>query len=237
MLKVNMNKSLKFNLVMLPFQPIRSEGLAYYTPVTKCWQQVWKDLYQKMDIPKSLPLDQLLRHDEGACIFLESQCIGMILFRTLDFKILNFADDSYFKEWRSEDIAKLLQHGSRAFLATYLTVHPEFRNFSPEVKFKEILLDLMVKRFKDSNADVISGITRRDRGIHDESYKLGATLIRQNVEYMDGRFRVDLVAFYRDQACESSNLKVRQISDQLWSDRLDITRMPLDTPSMPKKIA
>jgi hypothetical protein len=150
----------------------------------------------------------------------------MILFRTIDFSILDLASDSYFKEWSSTDIDTLLRQGPRAFLATYLTVHPDFRHFSQDFKFKEVLLDIMIKRFKMSDADVISGITRRDRGIHDESYKLGATLVHENVDYMDGRFKVDLVAFYRQNAAESHNPDVRRISDLLWERRLDPVEIP-----------
>ncbi|MGZ3722015.1 MAG: hypothetical protein ACXVA9_03730, partial [Bdellovibrionales bacterium] len=75
---------------------------------------------------------------------------------------------------------------------------------------------------KEGQADVISGITRRDRGIHDESYKLGAHLIHENVDYMDGRFQVDLVGFYRHRAVESPTPSVRQISDLLWAKRIDV---------------
>ncbi len=218
--------SKNFQLVMLPFSSPDSAHSPYYHRAVDCWHEVWQKLFAQHKVDEPLFLDDLLRQDEAACIFTPTACVGMILFRTVDFSVLNFRKDSYFKDWTEEDIARLLKSGKRAFLATFLTVHPDFRNFSPDFKFKEVLLDIMVKRFLHSDADVISGITRRDRGIHDESYKLGASLIHENVDYMDGRFQVDLVAFYRGEATESPNPKVREISDAIWVNRLDLSRRP-----------
>jgi hypothetical protein len=208
-------------LVMLPFRSMERAHSRYYRRAASCWQLVWQDLLRKHHLSDKIFLDQLLRHDEGACIFTQDRCVGMILFRTLDFSIMDFRADSYFKEWDSSDVANLIKHGSKAFLSTFMTVHPDFRNYSPEFKFKEVLLDLMIKRFLMSDADVISGITRRDRGIHDESYKLGARVIREDIDYMGGAFKVDLVAFYRAQAKESESPGVRKISDHLWAHRID----------------
>jgi hypothetical protein len=213
-------------LVMLPFSNPHAHFANYYQRATSCWEEVWLDLFSHHKVEHPLYLDGMLRQDEAACIFTPTACVGMILFRTLDFSIINYRRDSYFKEWTDGDLETLLRHGKRVFLATYMTVHPDFRHFSPHFKFKEVLLDLMVKRFLLSPADVISGVTRRDRGIHDESYKLGATLIHENVDYMDGRFRVDLVGFYRHEVNESPNLKVREVSDVIWQKRIDLTTMP-----------
>jgi hypothetical protein len=225
----------QLQLVLLPFSQPRREHAAFYRRAAACWEEVWLSLYDQHKVEHPLFLDSLLRQDEAACIFSRKQCVGMILFRTVDFSILDYKRDSYFKEWTPGDIDKLLKHGSRAFLATFLTVHPDFRHFSPDFKFKAVLLDIMVKRFKETDTDVISGITRRDRGIHDESYKLGARLVHENVDYMDGRFQVDLVAFYRHEAVESPDGKVREISDALWAQRLDLTHH--STPSAGKAAA
>lgn len=210
-----------FQLVMLPFRNMNSHLSTHYRAAADCFEKVWLGLYQSKDFNGPLFLDNLLRQDEAACVFTPEGCAALILFRTVDFGIMDFRKDSYFKEWNEEDLAKLLKHGNRVFITSYLTVHPQFRNFSPEVKFKSVLLDIMVKRFMQSPADVISGITRCDRGIHDETYKLGAERICANRDYMDGRFKVDLIAIYKDQAKESSVPMVRSFTDKLWERRID----------------
>lgn len=218
-----MNGLLKddLRLILLPLRSPQPEHAAHYRAAQACWEDVWFGLYDQHRIAQPLFLDHLLRQDEAACLFYQERCVALILFRTLDFSLMNYERDSYFKEWTAEDRAALMRHGSKVFLTTFLTVHPDFRNYSRDLKFKEVLLDIMIKRFLQSDADVISGVTRRDRGINDESFKLGATLIREDVPYMGDRFRVDLVAFYRADARGSANLEVRRLCDRLWAERLD----------------
>jgi hypothetical protein len=214
----------KFQLVMLPLRTMHPELSFYYKRASDCWQKVWLDLYRLTDFPGPLFLDNLLRQDEAACIFTPQECVGMILFRTVDFSIMDFRKDSYFKEWNEKDLSLLLKYGPKVFVTSYLTVNPNFRNFNPHVKFKSVFLDLMSRRFKESHADVISGITRRDRGINDETYNLGAQMIGADREYMDGRFKVDLIAIYKKDVLDSPNVHVRQFTDSLWSNRIDILR-------------
>lgn len=216
--------SLDVNDLRLVLLPLRAPVPAFadkYRAAQACWEDVWLGLYDRHGVEQPLFLDHLLRQDEAACLFVGDRCLGMILFRTLDFTVMDYGRDSYFKEWEPADRTMLLRHGSKVFLTTFLTVHPDFRNFSREFKFKEVLLNIMIKRFLASDADVISGVTRRDRGINDESFKLGATLVREDVPYMGDRFRVDLVAFYRSEARESTNLDVRRLCHRLWAERID----------------
>lgn len=210
-----------FQLVMLPYRTMDASLKSYYQRAAACWQQVWLSLYKQTDFPGPLFLDHLLRQDEAACIFTPTECVGMILFRTIDFSIMDFRKDSYFKEWEEDDLSILLKHGSRVFITSYLTVNPDFRNFSSKVKFKSVLLNIMSRRFRESDADVISGITRRDRGINDETYMLGARLVGANREYMDGRFKVDLIAIYKNEIIESPNPAVSAMTDSLWKNRID----------------
>jgi len=216
----------QFQLVMLPFRPMEASWATYYQRAAACWEQVWLGLYEATKFPGPLFLDSLLRQDEAACIFTPTECVGMILFRTVDFRIMDFRKDSYFKEWNEEDLRKLLKHGSRVFVTSYLTVHPDFRNFSPQVKFKSVLLDLMIKRFLPSDADVISGVTRRDRNINDETYRLGAEVVCAERDYMEGRFKVDLIAIHKKNAVESLDPHVRALSDSIWNNRLDHLQTP-----------
>lgn len=210
-----------FQLVLLPFRHVEQKLAKFYTPAAECWEKVWRDLFLSSGFNKPLFLDNLIRQDEAACIFNGDRCAAMILFRLVDFGLMDFRRDSYFTEWHSGNLDKLLRHGSKVFVTSYLTVHPEFRNFSPEVKFKSVLLDIMVKRFLQTSADVISGITRCDRGINDEVYRLGAETVSANEDYMEGRFKVDLIAIPKGKAIESPEVHVRALSDRLWKTRLD----------------
>ncbi|MGZ3722404.1 MAG: hypothetical protein ACXVA9_05710, partial [Bdellovibrionales bacterium] len=141
--------SKNFQLVLLPLPSPDIRFASYYQRAANCWEEVWLKLFDEYKVEHPLFLDNLLRQDEAACIFTPKGCVGLILFRTIDFAVLDYRRDSYFKEWSEQDIGELLKHGSRAFLATFLTVHPDFRAFSKEFKFKEVFLDIMIKRFKE----------------------------------------------------------------------------------------
>jgi len=214
----------RLNLIFLPLRSTPPEYASQYKAMIECWEAVWGALFQNHQVNQPLYLDQLFRQDEAACVFSGDRCAALILFRTYDFNVIDFRRDSYFKEWEPEDLNKLLAHGRRVFATTYLTVHPDYRSFSDEFKFKELLLNIMIKRFNASHADVISGVTRRDRGIHDESYKLGAEVVHENVSYMGDRFKVDLVAFYKKAAKESSNPAVKTLTNRLWDSRIEATK-------------
>lgn len=218
-----MSKNITENLqlVMLPYRKMAAEWSSYYRLATECWEDVWSSLFEATNLPGPLFLDNLLRQDEAACIFTPTACVGLILFRTVNFSIMDFRKDSYFKEWDEQDLKKLLRFGNQVFVTSYLTVHPEFRNFNPHVKFKSVFLDIMAKRFLESEADVISGITRCDRGINDETYKLGAETVCANRDYLDGRFKVDLIAISKNMVIQSPDPHVRQLSDFLWKNRID----------------
>jgi hypothetical protein len=216
----------KFRLVMLPLATPDPKNAWYYQRALHCWETVWRGFFDQLQIGQPFFIDNFLRQDEAACIFTDSTCVALIMFRTVDFSIMDYKNDSWFKVWSEADLEMLFRHGRKVFVASNLTVHPDFRRYSPEVKFKEIILDIMVQRFFEGGADVISGITRRDRGIHDESYKLGASMVRENVEYLEGRARVDLVAFFRDEAHVSESPNVRAMSDALWKNRMDLSSKP-----------
>ena len=216
----------KFRLILLPLAIPEPKHAWYYQRALHCWEVVWRAFFDQFQgSSKPFFIDNFLRQDEAACIFTESACTALIVFRTVDFSIMDYRNDSWFRIWSDADLEMLLQHGKKVFIASHLTVHPDFRRYSVEVKFKEILLDIMVRRFFESSANVISGMTRRDRGIHDEAYKLGASMIREDVEFLEG-VQADLVVFFRHKVHVSESPHVRTLSDALWTNRVDLGSKP-----------
>lgn len=215
-------RSLKLAFLKLPHPD--EQHIELYRKALDCWAQVWGHLFEEFQVNQQVFMDAFLRQDEAACLFYRDECIGMILFRTLDFDLLDYSRDSYFKDWTEADLNNLLMRGKKVFIASYMTVHPDYRHTSPELnfKFKELFMEIMVRRFLESGADVISGIARRDRGMHDESYKMGAHLIRENMDYMGGKFKVDLVGFYRNAVQHSPIEPVRAVAESLWRRKIDL---------------
>lgn len=215
----------EFRLILLPLAKPEAEYAWYYRRALDCWETVWRAFFNQFQDGQPFFIDNFLRQDEAACLFTESTCAALITFRMVDFSIMDYRNDSWFRLWSESDLDKLFQCGKKIFVASHITVHPEFRRYSPDLKLKEILLDVMIQRFLESSADVIAGMTRRDRGIHDEAYKLGATMIRDKVAFLEGVY-ADLVAFFRHEAHVSERAHVRAMSDALWSNRVDLGGAP-----------
>jgi len=214
---------MSLRLIMLPLnQPV--EGYRdLYDSTKDTWCSVWAKVNERFLIKGELFTDHLNRQDESATLYDGDKCAGILLFRTLDFAHFDYRHDSYFKDWTDNDVKQALSHGSRVFITSYMSVLPEYRNFSPHYKFKELLFNFMINRFLDSRADTILITARRDRGINDEGVARGGYILRDNVPFFDGLERVDFVAIPRATAKLSSNPAAREVAAYLWNHRLDLT--------------
>jgi hypothetical protein len=206
---------------MLPLRaPIKAWAPLYKSGYA-LWEQVWLGVHKRFQVPTPFFMDGLMRHDEGEFIFKGNECVAILLFRTYDFDLLNFRRDSYFKEFTDLDMQRVLNGGKRVFAATYLTVNPAYRGFHPDVRFKQVLMNIMIRRFLESDAHVIMNVARRDRDLNHEAMALGGIMLRENVDYFSGREKVDLIYYTRQSAHESNHPVMRPFVDELWTNRRD----------------
>lgn len=219
---MNLNTARPLQLIILKGHPSNSNHRRLYHAAFSCWKSVWTTVHERFNLSLPVSSDPFTRQDEIACIFKGESCIGMTLYRIVDFSTFPFEHDSYFKDWSPADIQALTQHGSRIFIASYLTVMPEFRAFSEDIRFKQVFMNLMIKRFLMSPADTIAMATRRERDINGESQKVGSTLIRENVPFFGGKDFVDLVSVYRKDAhLDGQTSALQGFCSELWENRID----------------
>jgi hypothetical protein len=192
-----------FSLYMMPLRSLKTEWKVQYQSALECWMEVWRPIHQKFHASHPFCIDGFLRQDEGAFLFYKEKCMGLALFRTIDFGLLDFSLDSYFNEWPTPVVSDLRGLDQKVFIGNNLTVDPEFRNFHPQLKFKQFFMNVMVRRFRQSGAacTIITG--RRDRGVGDEGLKRGGKVLAENVAIFNGLEHVDLVHFSQDQMRES----------------------------------
>lgn len=206
---------------MLPIRAPQPQWRRLYRSAFALWTEVWEGVHNRFEMPGGFFTDAFGRHDEAACVFEAETCVAILLFRTMDFSFLDYRRDSYFREFSELDLRRMLAHGTRLFAGTYLTVNPDYRGFHPEVRFKQVVMNVMIRRFLEGDGDVIVNIARRDRDLNKEAMGLGGILLRENVEYFSGRERVDLIYYTRQSVRESDNPILTRFVDQLWSERLD----------------
>lgn len=211
----------KFKLFMLPLRSPEAAWRERYSQAYALWERVWLGVHQRFQVPGHFFMDAFFRHDEAASIFDGDTCVALLLFRTFDFSLVNFRRDSYFKEFTDLDLQRLLSAGPRTFAATNLTVAPEYRAFHPDVRFKQVVMNIMVHRFLQSPADTIINVARRDRDLNKEALGLGGIMLRENVDFFSGREKVDLVYYTRDSVHLTEQPTLLRFANILWEQRTD----------------
>src|SRR5262249_15192388 len=84
----------------------------------------------------------------------------------------------------------------RVCIGSNLVVAPEWRGAIQPLRVSEMLLALAVRRWLESDAQVMVGTMRNDRRMNDITYRLRALPLRTNV--MHHNVAVDLVVFTRN---------------------------------------
>ena len=165
-------------------------GAAY-----QCWSEVWKQTFTELEGRSALPSDDFTRQDEVGALFHGYDCIALFFSRRLDLRSPLAQDDSYFSVWPKEAREAACARGSRVWVSSNITIHPSWRkpaNFS----LSRLICALIIERFLISDADVLVGTMRNDRGMNTVTYGLGAKPLLRDVTHHG--VPVDLVAFFRD---------------------------------------
>jgi len=163
--------------------------------VYDCWQTVWGQTLRDLDGAGVVFSDDLTRQHELGCLFYSGRCIGMTAWRWVDLSLRAERDDSYFKAWPRAVLESAFTAGQRVCIGSNLTVLPAWRGAVDGYSIKELLMVLAVKRFLASDADVMVGTMRNDRGMNGLVYRLGAMPLSRDVAHHG--VAVDLVTFTR----------------------------------------
>lgn len=160
----------------------------------RCWSDVWKDTFRELDNLKDLRSDDFSRQDEVGALFHGYECIGLSFFRWADLGSPVVRADSYFAAWPTAAIDTAAMHGTRGCISSYFTIAAPWRR-AAGCSLKDVLVSLIIERFLVSDADVLVGTLRNNRGINSMCYRNGFQSIQKDVLFHG--VDVDLTAFYR----------------------------------------
>jgi hypothetical protein len=160
----------------------------------RCWSEVWRQTFLELDNQPSLPSDDFTRQDEVGALFHNYECIGLSFFRWVDLSSPLDRDDSYFAVWPEAARAAATKDGSRVCVSSSFTIAAPWRRASG-CSLKDVLVALIIERFLLSDADVLVGTVRNNRGVNLVVYRNGFQPIHHNA-ILHG-VEVDLTAFYR----------------------------------------
>jgi hypothetical protein len=160
----------------------------------RCWSEVWRQTFLELDNQPSLPSDDFTRQDEVGALFHNYECIGLSFFRWVDLSSPLARDDSYFAVWPEAARAAATKDGSRVCVSSSFTIAAPWRRASG-CSLKDVLVALIIERFLLSDADVLLGTVRNNRGVNLVVYRNGFQPLHHNA-ILHG-VEVDLTAFYR----------------------------------------
>lgn len=202
----------------------------HYESLYATWRKVWLEAFQELDGINQLASDGFTRQSRWGAIFRDSRCVSMIALRDCDFRDSVHRDDSLLASWTPTAFQRLLKDGPRVSICSYLSVHPDFRR-NDELGFslKQLISHLAVRMLLDSDADVMTGTTRCNRGTDKAAYGTGATFLEK--AEMHG-VEVDLIAIYRRYVSTTWSQWANPVAEELWRQRLDLTQS-IKTPEIP----
>jgi hypothetical protein len=204
---------LNINEIRLFLLPSRNPPKDYQREYEKaycCWKEVWEKAFKEMNQMKPLYSDNFTRQDEIMAFFYKDICAGIITLRWYDFGNQADRDDSYFQVYPESAIKKICCGGYRIMVSSNFAINSDFRKSAYGISWKDLMTAILVKRFKASNCDALTGTGRINKGIEKASYRMGAVPICLDIPYVIDGERIDIVAWYQDaiNTCEDERISI-----------------------------
>jgi len=173
----------------------QGEQKTYYQKAYELWKNVWEATFRELDNYRGkLPSDDFTRQHEIFTLFNKDQCIALICIRYMETDNPAVWSDSYFKPWPKE-AKEAFRFGKNLLIASYITVHPEYRGRTGDISVKELLVHASLEYvLRTRDLDGITGIVRDDKAMDRLLYECGAVPLVKGVLYHN--VPVDLVGLF-----------------------------------------
>src|SRR4051812_6152363 len=139
-----------------------------------CWQETWGAMLRDLDGEELRFADDFSRQDEIGALFRGDECAGVSAYRYVDLSLAWHRHDSYFAAWPAALLEQIAAVSPRVCIGSNLVVAPAWRGAIRPMRVSEMLLALAVRRWQESDAQVMVGTMRNDRRMNDISYRMGA---------------------------------------------------------------
>lgn len=182
------------------------------------WQIAWTETFKSLGENISGPIssDDFLSRDAIALIS-EGEPVGLLFSHTLCLRKSQLAH-SYFKQYPERAINQIKDlNTEEVMILSYMTCHPEWRKSQTDVPVSELLFSLGVKIFKSTNLNYLIACTRKAVGVHEITYRHGATKITEDYAH---NVEVDYVFIDKQSASASSMSGVEFVAQSLWNKML-----------------
>jgi hypothetical protein len=208
--------------VVLPGRLPPRAYVKQYDAAFQLWNDIWSATFKELDGAEALFSDDFTRQDEVGAIFRGQECWALSFFRYVDLSRPADVTDTYFKVWPEAALKVLREEGNLAFVGSNITLAPAARDRTLPVATKDLLMSLLIKNFLASEARVMTGTMRNDKGMGSCAYRHKATPILQN--HVHHGVSVDLVRFQRKGVGPTGIASVDEASEILWKRHVRATQ-------------
>lgn len=175
---------------------IAEDEIEDFNGAYELWRRVWIETREEVARGLPTPSDNFSRQSEILVLYSGNRPIGTICHRYVDLRHAAIIEDSFFNPdlWSQEARAKVRTMGRSCVLGSHIFIDPEFRKNASGKSTKNLLCALSFSHLNGTAPDVVVGMMRKDKGMHDVFYKSGAVTLSQDVHWY--QIPVDLVAFF-----------------------------------------
>ncbi len=197
--------------------------LAYQT-----WKDCWFEVFHAIEKPHLAHSNAFTECDMVTALFYAEKCAALLVHKLVNFNKEVWRDDSYFKPWPREALAKLTEEGPRVLICSHYTVNKDFRKggeFSFPFAVKDLIAGVSFKYFLSTDAHSMTGNMRNAKGVQRSFYKWGATPLMVDVP-CNGETS-DLVGVFRGKVDLKADPELSPIVEAVWEDCLARNRRVL----------
>lgn len=181
------------------------------------WKDIWSKAYkEEMAIQDQITSDGFSRHTYVAIIFYDNSIVCLTTLNDLDLNQEMAWDDTYFKVWPEILKEKLKRISKRSISICNFSLVEEFRGKTFGINWKDLMLALEVRYFKNSKYDSMIAEARVERSMGNAAYRNGATFLAKNLPYeIEGQF-IDIVLWDKNSNQNKIDPNIQSLVDHMW---------------------
>jgi hypothetical protein len=150
------------------------------------WRDEWRATLSELEGITRIHSDEFVRQDEVSVLSIGARCVSITALRWIDLREPIGREDSYFQLWPDHTVQLLGE--TLVGVSSNTLVHPEWRRARIEPEpgqqgepLSFVTVALAIRRFMDSEACSVLGVTRNDRSMNRVAAGVGAVKLGQTV--------------------------------------------------------
>jgi hypothetical protein len=227
----HISENLNLQLYILSGSNINPNYRDIYEKTYICWKEVWQYVYEsEMKQNHKFFSDDFQRQEEIISLFAGNSCVGMAFVRSADLSLKPVREDSCFRFWPQDSMENILSLSPNIAIASYFTIHQDFRKMKLGLCWKTLLLALFVQNFHESQSDIMVTAARKIKSNEKLCYKLGAKPISSSLPYwIDDEKQVNEetadIVYWDKTPLTIDDLLISSLKERIWENKINAKKV------------